>query len=461
MRQSARIPTLRDRVSMLATAVAAACLVAGALLWGMTTREAIHEEVEAAAHVAEQWLTVTRAEHADAAGRLAMLSAVGRLRANQLEVFDDDGTLRYRSPEPTYKAGREAPAWFAALLAPRFKAREWSEGNLTLRLQPDTSRAVLDAWDAMVFGAGWAIAGLILLAVAVRHATARIVAPLAVIAETLRATADGRFDQRIRPLGSAEFNRLAGAYNHMAAHLEQTLARNARLEEDQAFVRAVNQRLEDERRAIARELHDEFAQSITAMRAIAGAIAQRSADNAALHGSAQALIAMTCQVQDNVRGTLAQLRSNTPDQRGRLDEAIAEYATKWARCYPALCVTQAIERLPAALPEAFCLTVLRLLQEALTNVARHAGAHRVHITLRRRAEHIELVVGDDGRGFDTQAHTERYGLQGMRERVALWNGHWRAHCPATGGCTITVDLPLPTAMADIMPSRHNAPEKHL
>lgn len=454
-----QLPSLRDRVCRLATTVAAACLLAGALVWGLATRDAIHEEVEAATRVAEQWITATRDARAGDDARLDMLASVGRLRANRLEVLDADGTLRYRSPDATYKAGREAPAWFAALLAPQFPARQWAEGNLVIRLQPETSRSVLDAWDAVLFGAGWAVAGLILLALAVRRATARIVAPLSELTGALRHTASGQFDQRIGSLGSVEFNRLAGAYNQMAERLEHTLTRNAGLEADRAFERALNQRLEEERRAIARDLHDEFAQGITAMRAIAGAIILRSTDNAALHGSAQALMAMSSQVQDNVRAILRQLRRNTPKERGRLDEAIAGYATQWSRCYPALRVTQSIDALPDALPEAFCRTTQRLLQEALTNVARHAGAQQVDISLRRRGQRIELCVRDDGRGFEPQAESDRYGLQGMRERVALWNGHWRVHCPDEGGCSITVNLPLPNQSTAAQPSHPESQEK--
>ena len=460
MSRDSRARSLGNRVCQLATAVAAACLLGGALVWVLATRSAISEEVEAATRVAEHWLIATYDVDASKDARLDMLADVGRLRANHLEVFDADGRLRYRSPDATYQAGRDAPAWFAALLTPQLPARQWTEDDLTMRLQPEFSRSVLDAWDGMMFGAGWALVGVLLLTFAVRRATARIVAPLSAITDALRETANGNFNQRIGPLGSVEFDRLAEAYNQMAEHLDQTLARNAGLEADRAFERTLNHRLEQERRAIARDLHDEFAQGITAMRAIAGAISLRSADNAALHGSAQALMAMSAQVQDNVRAILCQLRRDAPEELGRLDETIARYATQWALCYPALCVTQTVDPLPDGLPEAFCRTTLRLLQEALTNVARHAGAHQVDIRLQRSANRIELCVRDDGHGFDPQAENNRYGLRGMRERVALWNGHWRVHCPAAGGCTITIALPLPGDTTTGHHDRNTCPEKH-
>ena len=444
MPRSLRPPALlRTRVTALVTGLAALLLIGAAVGWTVTTREAIHEEIEAASKVAEQWLQATQSDAATAPERLALIASVGRLRANTLEAFDTDGALRYRSPGPTYKAGRDAPAAFATLLTPVFEERVWQEGALTLRLVPDPSRAVLDAWDAFAFGAGWALAMLLLLALAVRHATARAMAPLTALENALHETAGGRFDIRLPCTGSGELDRLAARYNHMAEQLDSTLVRNARLEEDQAFVRALNQRLEDERRAIARELHDEFGQGITALRAIAGAIAQRSADNAALHGSAQALIAMSSQLQDNVRSILGHLRRPDANADKPLHDALRAYVAHWARCYPALSVAADIDALPATLPDTFCLTVLRVLQESLTNVARHADAHHVHISGTRRDGSFTLCVRDDGRGFDPAPDHAGYGLTGMRERIVHARGTLHIDRPATGGSRITACLPLP------------------
>jgi two-component system sensor histidine kinase UhpB len=435
--------SLRNRVSGLVATVAILGLVTGTVLWCQITRDAIHEEVEAATRVSEQWLRVTGPLAFTTPARLDMLASVGRLRSNHLEVTDETGVVHYRSPAPTYKAGRDAPAWFTTLLSPEVATREWAEGPLRLKLVPDTSRAVLDAWDNLKIGAGWAVAAIVLLTVFVRRATEHIVAPLARIREALGHSASGHFDRRVETLGNAEFDELAEAYNHMAENLAQTLVRNARLEEDQRFIRALNQRMEDTQRALARELHDEFGQGITAMRAIAGAIAQRSVDNAPLHGSAQAMIAVSSQLQDNVRSILHHLRERAPEAPARLHEALEAHLEQWDACYPAVKLTHRIDPQTPELPEAFRSNVLRLAQEALTNVARHADARHVHVQLVRVDGRIELTVIDDGCGFDPMARTERYGLAGMRERTALWHGRLTVSSPPSGGCTLHVALPIP------------------
>ena len=439
---------LRDRISLLVSAVALLAVLLGGLWWGKTTRESIREEVEAATRVSQQWLTVLTREaviNQDSHLLITRLEAVGRLRANVVEVFDAEGRLLYRSPESPYKAGRSAPAWFAAFIEPSFQPRVIAAGELSLRLKPDASRAVLDAWDTLVEMAGWALAVVVLLGLAIRHAIARALAPLARLEEALSHTADGRFDTRLAHHGVAELDGLAERYNHMAGQLEQTLVHNARLEQDQAFIRAVNVRLEEERRGIARELHDEFGQGITAVRAIAGAIAQRSAEQPGLLGSAQAILAMTTQMQDGVRAILDRLRRGQAPAAGQLDQALAAYCEHWAGCYPDVTLRHSLASVGEGLDEDYCLTLLRLLQESLTNVARHAHARHVDISLGREDGELVLTVSDDGRGFDPAKPTDRLGVAGMRERVTEIGGSLAFERPESGGTRVRARLPAPGA----------------
>lgn len=441
MRRTAR---LHDRIGLLVTAVAALLLLLSSFGWGRATRAAIHEEVEAATRVAEQWLQVLAAEaDADPMRLTARLRAVGRLRANVLEVVGTDGVLHYRSPAPTYKAGREAPRWFAALIAPTVVERHLPAGAYVLVLRPDVSRAVLDAWDELLLIGGWAFGLLALLWLGVRRAIDRTLAPLAALDTALARGADGSFDTRLPRHGVAELDGLADSYNRLAEQLDRSLLQNARLESDQVFARALNARLEEERRQLARELHDELGQAVTAVRAIAGAIAQRSADQPTLHGSAQAILAMTGQMQDGVRTILNRLRRPDALPAGRLGEALDQYCRHWAGLYPAVTLGARLDPVDRPLGEDFCLTVLRLLQESLTNVARHAEATHVAVDLTCDEDGLRLAVSDDGRGFDPTLRSERYGLAGMRERVAAHRGELFVEASASGGTRILARLPWP------------------
>lgn len=437
---------LGTRVGLVLIATLMLFMIAGAGWWVRETRKSIYEEVQAASHVAQQWIAVlvseTLRDSADGPARLmAHLRAVGRLRANQLEVLAPDGKRLYVSPESTYKAGRFAPDWFAAWLTPPLPTRHFDAGDRQIVLRPDASRSVLDAWDDLATGLGSALALLLIVAIAARLALNRALAPLAQIDAALARGADGRFDIRLPGYRVAELDRVAASYNRLADTLDDTRAHNLRLEEDQAFARAVHARLEEERRVIARELHDELGQAITAVRAISGAILQRCDNQPQLYGSAQAILAMTGQMQDGVHAILQRLRPVSTAGGSQLDQAVADYCQLWSGHHPHIRVE--CRTMPANAPtgEALGLTVLRLLQESLTNVARHSGASRVDVRLDFQPDAVALEVCDNGRGLAPAPGPGRYGLTGMQERVAELHGELHLDSPPGGGLRVSARLP--------------------
>lgn len=449
-----RSPSLHGRLSLVLTTLIAVMMVIGASVWLRETRLAIHEEVEAATRVAEQWLKVlvpeTLADGPQARERLMdHLGAIGRIRANRLEVFAADGQRLYVSPESPYKAGRHAPEWFAGWVAPEVAERRLEANGLAVVLTPDTSRAVLDAWDHVGAALGWALALLLAIWLATRFAIDRALAPITEIHTALERGASGRFDQRLPEYATRELALLARSYNRLADSLDESLAENARLEQDQALARALQARLEQERRAIARELHDELGQGITAVRSIAGAIIQRTTAQPGINGSAQAILAMTTQMQDGVHTILQRLRSRSADSQVRIEEAIESYCALWASHHGDIRVDCTIEALGEQVTDALGLTILRMVQESLTNVARHAHATRVEVRLGVRDDEIEVEVIDNGRGLGLGENPApgRHGLVGMRERIAELHGELELSSPPEGGLNVRARLPLPPAAA--------------
>ncbi|MBN8441621.1 MAG: HAMP domain-containing protein [Thauera sp.] len=443
-RTGARVPTLRARVSRVLAALLLVVVTIATLGWMHETRRAIHEEINAASRVAEQWVSVlvaeTQRDQPHGADRLmAYLTAVGRLRANRLEVLDAGGTLIYASPEPTYKAGRQAPEWFARQLTPAVPTHIFDAGERQIVLRPDASRSVLDAWDYFTAGLGWAFAGMLVIGLVVHKALDRALAPLNEIDAALARGAQGLFDTRLPTYRAAELDRLADSYNRLADSLDRTRALNVRLEEDQAFARALQLRLEEERKFIARELHDELGQGITAVRAIAGAMMQRCEQLPQMHGSAQAILAMTDQMQDGVRTILHRLRAAAAG--AGLDQVLLDYCMLWAGQHPEIELDCRID--PPAWPtdETTSLALLRLLQESLTNVARHAQASHAEVVFRTEGDEVELRVTDNGRGLAGDRPPNRFGITGMHERVAALHGTLSIDTPADGGLCVHARLP--------------------
>ena len=196
---------------------------------------------------------------------------------------------------------------------------------------------------------------------------------------------------------------------------------------------------DDERRRIARELHDETGQSLTALlvglRTIEGSKTAKQAIQLA-----QRLRETTAQTLIDVGRLWRGLHPGVLDDLG-LSAAVTRHAEEFAQAHHMVVDVHA-EGLDAdGLSPLLRATVYRVLQEALTNVARHARAQRVYVRLRRGANAVELRVQDDGAGF-TPGKSGRLGLRGMRERAALLGGSVDVESQPGAGTTITARIPV-------------------
>lgn len=443
-----RMPSLslRTRISLVITGLAGGLLFILAGLWLQGARNGIHEEVEAATRVSEQWLQALAGELRDVprqelAGRVVdVVRPIGRIRANALEIFSADGVLLYRSPAPTYKAGRRVPAAFSALVQPTFEPRRMPLGSLLLVLTPDPSRAVIDTWDDLWAMAGWAGVLLGVLFVLVHRALERALRPLGLVMAALDRTGNGRFDTRLPVFPVPELGRLSRAFNGMADRLAQAVEENVRLESEQEIARRLQARLEEERRGIARELHDELAQGITAVRALAGAVVQRTVEQPALHGHARSIIAVTGEMQDGVRNILHRLRPVAADN---LPAVLERTLVAWRRQNPDVALEASVDVEGGPLADELAQTALRVVQEGLTNIVRHAGASHASLVVTRGDGWLILSLTDNGCGLGAPSAQRGcgLGLTGMGERIALLGGQLEFATPSGGGLRLVARLP--------------------
>lgn len=442
-RQPALPLSLKTRISLLFTALAGVLLLALGSLWLTQTRNSIHEEIEAASRVASQWLLALDRQALGADQALALVQQVGRVRANGLEVVDGAGRPRYRAPTSSYKFGRQAPDWFAWLVQPDFPTLSLPLASYTVHLQPDPSRATLDAWDELTAMTGWAVALLALLFFAARFALRRTLQPLTEVMAALDKTGQGQFATRLPLYPVLELHSLAHSFNTMNDRLDDAVRDNVRLQSERSVAAAINGRLEEDRKAIARELHDELAQGITAVRALAGAIAHKGRDDSTLHGAAQSILAVAGEMHQGVRGILHRLRP--PLQDGGLERALEQHLFQWQERHPHL--RAHLDLAPSALTaldEDRAHTLLRMVQEGLTNAVRHASARNVWIRLDHRASRLTLTLDDDGCGLKRSSKTTTgsgLGLAGLRERLALLGGQLELGTSPEGGAQVRATLP--------------------
>lgn len=436
--------SLHTRISVVLTLLAASLLLVLSTLWLHGTRGSIREEVEAATRVAEQWLTALSVELGARPPAERVVGAVrplGRIRSNALAVIDADNMVLYRSPAPTYKSGRVVPAWFASLLAPTFQPRTLALGELRIVLYPDASRALIDAWDDLVEMVGWALLLLVVMFVAIHRALDRALRPLDLVMRALDRTGHGRFDTRLPDFSTPELDRLSRAFNGMADRLAVAVDDNVRLETEREVAQRLQGRLEQERREISRELHDELAQGITAVRALAGAIAQRTQEQPALYVPAQSIVAVTGEMQDGVRAILHRLRPIVGDGLG---SALEQLVARWRMQHPAIDLQAEINLGNQPIGDDAAQAVIRIVQEGLTNIVRHANATRVELWVHRPLGVVEISLSDNGQGLRGGASAQPgcgLGLTGMGERIAALGGELVLDNSPGGGLHLRARLP--------------------
>jgi signal transduction histidine kinase len=210
---------------------------------------------------------------------------------------------------------------------------------------------------------------------------------------------------------------------------------------------------EDERRRIARELHDQLGQLLTALGLGLKAIEAATPDPSPARPQLARLRELTNQISREVHQLAVDLRPTALDDLG-LQAALASYAEAWSeRSGVAVDFQSTVpdaERLPGASETA----LYRVVQEALTNVLRHAKARRVSLVLQWSSDQAVVVVEDDGVRFDADSVTtpardgRRLGLLGMRERVALVGGTLTIESSPGRGTTIIACVPLLVGRGD-------------
>jgi two-component system, NarL family, sensor histidine kinase UhpB len=285
--------------------------------------------------------------------------------------------------------------------------------TLLLALTPVTIHARI----AIVEGVDLAVGLVVMLAanlLLLRH-TLR---PIGRLVERMRKIDLLQPGQRIPEQGGVEVTELTRAFNEMLERLE-----GERRESAQRALRAQ----EGERRRIASGLHDEVGQVLTG-------VLLRLDDDETKEAVRQAL--------EEVRRIARELRPEMLEQLG-LVSALTELSRKFAESSGVRVERSFATRLPPLSDEAE-LAIYRVAQESLTNVARHADARRVELTLQPGADSVILQVIDDGRGFrvpDAFALNGHGGLRGMRERALLVGGALAVKRGSAGGVEVRLEVP--------------------
>lgn len=281
----------------------------------------------------------------------------------------------------------------------------------------------------------------------------RMAQPIQRLRDSARAVQAGDLSQRVRVDRCDEIGELASAFNAMTAELARSRDELARKEAMRArLLEQVITVQEDERKRIARELHDETSQALTSLMVGLKLLEQRPELVEGREALAD-LRALASKTLEAVHDLALQLRPSVLDDLG-LVPAMERLAADFQRMHGIRVAFETTLRIGPRLPSALETALYRITQEALTNVARHAAAHSVSVLVEARRGSVTLIVEDDGRGFDTAscmsgARDDRcLGVFGMRERATLLGGTLTIESTPGNGTTVFVEVPLPSETAN-------------
>ncbi len=455
--------TLKLRLSLLITALVALVTLAGGAYIVRKARDDIRSEVLSTLNLTGHFLDAQLAVMRDrwtTTGRvvpLFQLRELGDVRHLSVRFYDSQGRL-LDSNEGSHDRAPDAPRWFVRLVRaastpiPPATRTVSFDGTVIgqLIIAADPTYEMDEIWNTTSGLLELLLLFFVLVNVLVWWAVAHALQPIEYILAALGELQRGHLGARLPRFGLPEMSRISVGFNHMAETLELSVAEN------QQLTRRLLQMQEDERRSLARELHDEIGQCLSAIHADAAAIRNRG--GAPVRESAEAIVTVTAQIKDMVRGMLQRLRPAELEGLG-LEAALRELIAGFQQRNPQVSTTlQMPEGLSTLQPEV-STAAYRVVQECLTNIARHAQARRVDIEVglgeaptgaamialgeAGPAAQLWIAVADDGGGFDTRAPQHGFGLMGMRERVKVLNGVCGIDSAPGEGTRIGVRIPVP------------------
>jgi len=442
-------PDLKVRLTLRVAVIAALCFTAISAYFLVEADRVVTGRTETIAEIAArtlelqqnkiQWINHPRSEFPD----LDTIAASVMMPGLCLAFRADHGEILQRlcggPPNHTHAPPQAFAAFYRALFAPgreavravTFRGKQLGDALVWVDPAVQTAEAWHEAGRLMI---ALAIA-LPLLCALVYAALARALRPTRLIRSGLARIAANDLTARLPPFDLAELSAIRDSFNHLAESLETALAERSELTRRLIAVQ------DEERRHLARELHDEFGQSLAAVRALAASARQTAVqDCPALLPECDGIARTATAMMETLRGALFRLRPPDVEELGlvaSLEGLVAGWngrsrgETRFAIRFDGAC---------DMLPPAISANLYRIVQEALTNAAKHAGATRVTLRVTQRASEIELTVDDDGRSNDAAAKSGM-GLLGMRERVASLRGELIFES-RPGGAALRVVIPF-------------------
>lgn len=439
--------SLRLRLNLLITALSLAFMLASGVVIVNDARTSIKERVEAASRVTVQLLDTVIVSSAlnPSLGNTtdvlnSFLRSLGYVRSSEIILYDIRGNVLYESPPSRYRSEIHPPVWFVKLVDPKPEVVQRQVRYGLLIVKSNAAGSIREAWrgvsQLMWIGFGF----FIVLNIMVYWLLSHSLKPVNDILAAINRMEQGDLKVRLQPIQLPEFDRIGHSLNRMAESLEA----ERQLEENRQLTQLIQTHIEDERRSLARELHDELGQYVTAIKTFAVGIVNKTESKMPdVASNAQTIVAAANHIYDGMHNIIRHLRPGSLDNLG-LSETLRDAVNQWQTTNPDVTFNLNLSGGLDALGESLNINFYRIIQESVTNALRHAKATRLDINL-IQAENGDLVLSikDNGVGMATLNvdQTQHFGLLGMRERTQALHGKFNVDSALGKGTSITVNIP--------------------
>lgn len=379
------------------------------------------------------------------------LQSLDNMRHLKIDFYDIKGRLRETNRKKKSSVDAcDAPTWFVKVMSTaKISTQKKSKKIIlnghfvgTLVITPDSSYEIAEVWKDTVSILGLVAIFFVMINILVYWAVQYTFKPVDRIIDALTKMQQGNFNSRLPNFSQTELHEMGQKFNAMADTLQEITKNNRRL--TQQIIRLQ----EDERQSLARDIHDEIGQYLTAIHVDASAILNGRKLSSAKE-SALAISKVTRQMMDVVHQIIQRLRPRVLDELG-LGLALIELVDHWRQRCKNIKIVVHIDKNLGTLDELVSITAYRVIQECLTNIAKHANAGYVSVKVMQDEQFIHLYIEDDGIGFSQAVSTQGFGLAGMIERVQGLLGEIKIQSSINQGVKVTVKLRKRVLQVDIL-----------
>ena len=442
--------SLRIRLNILITTLLIILFLCSSFYTISHARNSVHSEVESSTQLALQLIQAASASLLSDSDEqrqvkfLRKLTELEMIRHIRIEIRSPTDVLIPTEDNILFLES-DAPRWFINLVKPpATEIRRWLYTPVTspidVLIKPDPLDEIHESWvearNILIFLSIF----IILVNVLVYIAIGLYLSPVEKILDGLSSIKKGNYKLKLPHFRLPELERISQQFNHMTQVLLETKARNQLLTKRSLEIQ------EEERRNLSQELHDELGQTITAIKAVAVSISNKTTiEKRYINSSVKTIIEYSDHVYQVAKNMMHRLRPSVLDEFG-LVKALQNMIDEWNDNQDNIFCDFTFLDVPTDLSESLKINIYRITQESLTNTLKHSSASQVAVTIKKdrfdNTERINLKIEDNGIGIDQDKIIPGFGLLGMRERVEMNGGIFEFESSTGNGVKINIFVPI-------------------